>query len=157
VKLASKTIIITDNDLVCSCTRVDYCCGVSFPLYYIVPIVFAQATRATELYEYGWAKSFHFSRFYKNESFAASLARHEHFLAAKMNIRPSMRVLDVGCGVGGPAREIARFTDATLVPEMSTYHRPDSLSSAFRVFTCLPSRDPGRRRQCLVIVASSPP
>lgn len=25
-----------------------------------------------------------------------------------------MRVLDVGCGVGGPAREICRFTDANI-------------------------------------------
>ena len=70
---------------------------------------------ATELYEYGWAQSFHFSRFYKGEAFAASLARHEHYLAAQMNLRPGMRVLDVGCGVGGPAREIARFADVTIV------------------------------------------
>ena len=70
---------------------------------------------ATELYEYGWAKSFHFSRFYKGEAFAASLARHEHYLAAQMSLRPGMRVLDVGCGVGGPAREIARFADVNIV------------------------------------------
>lgn len=70
---------------------------------------------ATDLYEWGWAQSFHFSRFFKGESFAASLARHEHFLAAKMNIKPGMRVLDVGCGVGGPARQIAMFTDAQIV------------------------------------------
>jgi len=70
---------------------------------------------ATELYEYGWAKSFHFSRFYKGEAFAASLARHEHYLAAKMSLSPGMKVLDVGCGVGGPAREIARFADVSIV------------------------------------------
>ena len=70
---------------------------------------------ATELYEYGWSQSFHFSRFYKGEAFLASLARHEHYLASQMVLRPGMRVLDVGCGVGGPAREIARFTDAQII------------------------------------------
>ncbi|ETW78107.1 hypothetical protein HETIRDRAFT_388200 [Heterobasidion irregulare TC 32-1] len=70
---------------------------------------------ATELYEYGWAQSFHFSRFYKGEAFAASLARHEHYLASQMVLKPGMRVLDVGCGVGGPAREIARFADVNIV------------------------------------------
>jgi len=70
---------------------------------------------ATELYEYGWGTSFHFSRFYKGEAFVQALARHEHYLAARMNLKPGMRVLDVGCGVGGPAREIARFSDVTIV------------------------------------------
>ncbi|KAK7442514.1 Delta(24)-sterol C-methyltransferase [Stygiomarasmius scandens] len=76
---------------------------------------------ATNLYEWGWSQSFHFSRFYQGESFTASLARHEHYLAFKMGLRPnkasgkSMRVLDVGCGVGGPAREISMFTDCEVV------------------------------------------
>ncbi|KAF8714552.1 putativecycloartenol-C-24-methyltransferase 1, partial [Rhizoctonia solani] len=70
---------------------------------------------ATELYEYGWAQSFHFSRFYRGEAFAQSLARHEHYLASMMKLRPGMRVLDVGCGVGGPAREIAIFSSAHVV------------------------------------------
>ncbi|KAJ7578346.1 delta-sterol C-methyltransferase [Mycena floridula] len=70
---------------------------------------------ATELYEYGWAQSFHFSRFYKGESFPASLARHEHYLAHMMRLASGMRVLDVGCGVGGPAREISRFANVNVV------------------------------------------
>ncbi|KAF5357246.1 hypothetical protein D9756_006668 [Leucocoprinus leucothites] len=69
---------------------------------------------ATELYEYGWSQSFHFSRFYKGEAFLASLARHEHYLASQMSLRPGMRVLDVGCGVGGPARQIAMFSDVHI-------------------------------------------
>ncbi|TCD71959.1 Delta(24)-sterol C-methyltransferase [Steccherinum ochraceum] len=70
---------------------------------------------ATVMYEYAWSGSFHFSRFNKGEGFFASLARHEHYLAAHMQLKPGMRVLDIGCGVGGPAREIAAFADVYVV------------------------------------------
>lgn len=68
----------------------------------------------TDFYEYGWGSSFHFSRYYKGESFRQATARHEHYLAYKMNIQPDDHVLDVGCGVGGPAREIARFANCKI-------------------------------------------
>lgn len=32
-----------------------------------------------------------------------------------MGLKEGMKVLDVGCGVGGPAREIAKFTDCNIV------------------------------------------
>jgi sterol 24-C-methyltransferase len=32
----------------------------------------------------------------------------------KVGIQAGMKVLDVGCGIGGPAREIAKFTDAHI-------------------------------------------
>ncbi|GAA5997946.1 sterol methyltransferase [Rhodotorula paludigena] len=70
---------------------------------------------ATELYEYGWGESFHFCRYYKGEPFYQAIARHEHYLAHMANLKPGMRVLDVGCGVGGPAREISRFSDCEVV------------------------------------------
>mmetsp|Transcript_17903 Transcript_17903/g.69380 ORF Transcript_17903/g.69380 Transcript_17903/m.69380 type:complete len:340 (+) Transcript_17903:25-1044(+) len=69
----------------------------------------------TDFYEWGWGQSFHFAVRRRGENFYAALARHEHFLALRMALRPGMRVLDVGCGVGGPAREIARFSEANVV------------------------------------------
>jgi len=66
----------------------------------------------TDFYEYGWGQSFHFCRFYKGEGFDQAIARHEHFLAHKMGLKPGMKVLDMGCGVGGPMREIVRFSGA---------------------------------------------
>jgi sterol 24-C-methyltransferase len=69
----------------------------------------------TDFYEYGWGSSFHFCRFYKDEPFAQAIARHEHYLAAKMGITENMKVLDVGCGIGGPARQIARFTGCNVI------------------------------------------
>ncbi|KAI5794387.1 S-adenosyl-L-methionine-dependent methyltransferase [Peziza echinospora] len=70
---------------------------------------------ATDLYENAWGHSFHFCRFYEGEPFAQAIARHEHYLAHKMGITEGATVLDVGCGIGGPAREICRFTGANIV------------------------------------------
>ncbi|KAI9029678.1 sterol 24-C-methyltransferase [Phycomyces nitens] len=70
---------------------------------------------ATDFYEYGWGTSFHFCRYYPGEEFFRAISRHEHFLAANIGIKKGMKVLDVGCGVGGPAREIAHFTGANIV------------------------------------------
>ena len=46
----------------------------------------------------------------KGESFAQSLITHEHVLASRLQLDPGARVLDLGCGVGGPMRNIAKFS-----------------------------------------------
>ncbi|KAF9353034.1 Delta(24)-sterol C-methyltransferase [Mortierella sp. AD094] len=48
------------------------------------------------------------------EPFSQAIARHEHFLASSMGIKSNFKVLDIGCGVGGPAREIGHFTGAHI-------------------------------------------
>ncbi len=69
----------------------------------------------TDFYEYGWGESFHFAPRAANESFAASLARHEHYLAHRLGLSPGMTAVDLGCGVGGSLIEIARFSGARIV------------------------------------------
>ncbi|KAG9230344.1 sterol 24-C-methyltransferase [Amylocarpus encephaloides] len=69
---------------------------------------------ATGLYEEAWGQSFHFCRFAANEPFRQAIARHEHYLASRIGLAEGMKVLDVGCGVGGPAREIASFADCHI-------------------------------------------
>jgi len=68
----------------------------------------------TDFYEYGWGHSFHFAPRHKGETFDASLARHEMYLALQLGLKPGMKVLDVGCGIGGPMRVIARFSGASI-------------------------------------------
>ena len=69
----------------------------------------------TDFYEYGWGRSFHFAPRAAKESFPASLARHEHHMALRLGLGPGMNVLDLGCGIGGPQIEIARFSGAKIV------------------------------------------
>lgn len=64
--------------------------------------------------QYAWGTSWHFCRFHYGESVPQAMARYEHYLAARAGINAGNRVLDIGCGVGGPAREIAHFTGAHI-------------------------------------------
>jgi sterol 24-C-methyltransferase len=69
----------------------------------------------TDIYEFGWGESFHFAPRHKWESFQASIARHEMYLAHKLEMNPGKAYLDLGCGVGGPGRTMSRFSGATVV------------------------------------------
>mmetsp|Transcript_37285 Transcript_37285/g.54899 ORF Transcript_37285/g.54899 Transcript_37285/m.54899 type:complete len:420 (+) Transcript_37285:70-1329(+) len=76
---------------------------------------------ATLFYEWGWGKSFHFANRYPTESFDESIRRHEYYLASKLGLCMSkegktanMKLVDVGCGIGGPMRNICRFTGADV-------------------------------------------
>ncbi|KAJ3124005.1 Delta(24)-sterol C-methyltransferase [Nowakowskiella sp. JEL0407] len=69
----------------------------------------------TDFYEYGWGQSFHFAVMWKNLSFDHAVARHEDYLALKLGLKRGQKCLDVGCGVGGPMREIASFSGSTIV------------------------------------------
>ncbi|XP_048330085.1 cycloartenol-C-24-methyltransferase isoform X2 [Ziziphus jujuba] len=68
----------------------------------------------TSFYEFGWGESFHFAHRWKGESLRESIKRHEHFLALQLGLKPGQKVLDVGCGIGGPLREIARFSSTSI-------------------------------------------
>jgi len=69
---------------------------------------------ATEFYEWGWGTSFHFADRWEGETFQQSIMRHEYYLAGRLGVQKGATVLDCGCGIGGPARNIARFTGAKI-------------------------------------------
>jgi sterol 24-C-methyltransferase len=70
---------------------------------------------ATDFYLFGWGESFHFARRHVGESFRESIRRHQLYLAHRLDLRPGQRVVDLGCGVGGPLGALVRATGARIV------------------------------------------
>lgn len=69
---------------------------------------------ATGPYRENWADSFHLPPFRDGEPLEVALREQEHALARSAGFRAGMRVLDLGCGVGGPALTIAQFSKAQV-------------------------------------------
>jgi sterol 24-C-methyltransferase len=59
-------------------------------------------------------QSFHFAPRLKGESFIESIKRCEYYLALRAGMGPKTKAIDVGCGVGGPMRNIQQFTDSDI-------------------------------------------
>ena len=68
----------------------------------------------TDFYEYGWGDCFHFGFRFAGEGFQESLRRTEYYLALRLGMNHSTHVVDIGCGVGGPMRNMARFTGSKI-------------------------------------------
>jgi ubiquinone/menaquinone biosynthesis C-methylase UbiE len=70
---------------------------------------------ATWSYERGWGEMFHYTPFAPGESIREAMTFGLHRLAHLMGLKPSMKVLDLGCGIGAPAREIAKFIGCEII------------------------------------------
>ena len=62
----------------------------------------------SHLMVYGWGESLHFAPLTQQESLEDSKLRHQRLMIDKLDLRPGMSVVDVGCGIGGPMRTVVR-------------------------------------------------
>jgi sterol 24-C-methyltransferase len=68
----------------------------------------------TDFYEWGWGQSFHFGPRMVGEGFMESIKRAEYHLCSRLGMKPGMKALDVGCGVGGPMRNMCQFSGSII-------------------------------------------
>ena len=64
---------------------------------------------------FGWSESLHFAPLSPEESLEDSQARHQRLMIAKLELQEGMTVIDVGCGIGGPMRRVAREAGVSVV------------------------------------------
>ncbi|MDE2975382.1 MAG: class I SAM-dependent methyltransferase [Gemmatimonadota bacterium] len=57
---------------------------------------------------WGWGESLHFAPLTPNESLKESKVRHQRTMISKLELQQGMKVVDVGCGIGGPMRRVVR-------------------------------------------------
>ncbi len=61
-----------------------------------------------------WGDSFHFGWRARWEPHRQAILNSQNFVAQKLQVKDMDRVLDVGCGIGGPLRGVVRATGANV-------------------------------------------
>ena len=69
----------------------------------------------SEFMQFGWNESLHFAPLTPEETLQESIVRHQRLMIGRLELREGMRVIDVGCGVGGPMRRVARESGARVM------------------------------------------
>ena len=65
--------------------------------------------------QFGWSESLHFAPLTPGETVEASIVRHQRLMIEKLQLRKGLRVVDVGCGAGGPMRRVASESGARVL------------------------------------------
>jgi ubiquinone/menaquinone biosynthesis C-methylase UbiE len=68
----------------------------------------------TAVYRHFWGDSYHFALFQGTESRQDALLATERMVAEEGSFRKGLSILDVGCGLGGPALNIAEYSGADI-------------------------------------------
>ena len=69
----------------------------------------------SEFMVFGWGESLHFAPLSPQESLEESKIRHQRLMISRLELRPGMTVVDIGCGIGGPMRRVAREAGVRVV------------------------------------------
>ena len=64
---------------------------------------------------FGWGESLHFAPLSPRESVEDSQIRHQRLMIDKLALQKGMKVIDVGCGIGGPMRRVVREAGVKVV------------------------------------------
>lgn len=76
--------------------------------------------------EFGWNRKFHFGPYLdKEQSIREALAAHDHYQFLTMGVKPGMRGLDAGCGIGEPARDYVKWADVHITGVTITQFQVD--------------------------------
>ncbi|MFS7996325.1 putative 24-methylenesterol C-methyltransferase [Helianthus anomalus] len=62
----------------------------------------------------GWGQSFHFSPAIKGKSNLESSRIHEQMAVDLIGVKAGQKILDAGCGIGGPMRAIASHSGCNV-------------------------------------------